>query len=177
MTSTRPLTPKPRSHVLALAPYARSETLPATGLPVLLAQNENASPPSPLALAAARAAFDVLGRYRDADAAPLRQAIAAAEGLKAAQIICGAGSAELISLFCQAFLRAGDEVVVSQYGYLYFRTAARACEAEVVLASERALSTDVDAMLAHVGPRTRLMFLANPNNPTGSLLPRTEVRR
>jgi histidinol-phosphate aminotransferase len=168
--------PLPRSHILALAPYARSER-PAGRAPILLAQNENASPASPAALAAARAALGSIGRYPDADATPLRQAIAAAEGLDVRRIMCGAGSMELISLVAQAYLRPGDEVVISQYGYLYFRTATALCEATIVLAPEREFHADVDAMLERVGPRTRLVFLANPNNPTGTLLPRAEVAR
>jgi histidinol-phosphate aminotransferase len=166
----------PRSHILALAPYARSERA-ADGRPILLAQNENAGPASPAAVAAARAALDSLGRYPEPDATPLREAVASAEGLDVQGILCGAGSMELISLVAQAYLRPGDEVVVSQYGYLYFRTAAALCEAKVVLAPERAFHTDVDAMLACASPRTRLVFVANPNNPTGTVLSRAAMAR
>jgi histidinol-phosphate aminotransferase len=170
--------PKPRPHLLSLAPYPLADRgAPAGREPILLAQNENAAPPSPAALAAASVALASANRYPDADATPLRLAIAAAEKLDARRIVCGAGSMELISLLAQAYLGPGDEAVASAHGYLFFRSAAALVGAHVVLAPERDLGAEVDALLAAVGPRTRMVFLANPNNPTGSLLGRGEVHR
>jgi histidinol-phosphate aminotransferase len=170
--------PKPRPHLASLAPYPVADRgTPARRAPILLAQNENAAPPSPAALAAAKAALAGANRYPDADSTPLRRAIAEAEGLDASRIVCGAGSMELISLLAQSYLGPDDEAVASAHGYLFFRSAAALVGARVVLAPERDLHAEVDALLAAVGPRTRMVFLANPNNPTGSLMPRGEVQR
>jgi len=169
--------PVPRGHLSSLAPYALADlTAGGSRRTIQLAQNENASPPSTAALEAARAALAHANRYPDGDATPLRHAIAAAERLPAERIICAAGSMELLSLLAQAYLGPGDEAVVSQYGYLFFRTVAELAGAAVALAPERDCVTDVDAMLRRVGPRTRMLFLANPNNPTGSLLSGDELR-
>src|SRR5258705_1892411 len=169
--------PMPRHHLSSLAPYALADlTAGGARRTIQLAQNETASPPSAAALDAARAALANANRYPDGDATPLRHAIAAAEKLPAERIICAAGSMELLSLLAQAYLGPGDEAVVSQYGYLFFRTVAELGGATVALAPERDHVTDLDAMLRRVGPKTRMMFLANPNNPTGSLLSGAELR-
>ncbi|HTO83553.1 MAG TPA: histidinol-phosphate transaminase [Methylomirabilota bacterium] len=168
--------PKPRPHVLSLAPFALAERTVAPHLRAIhLAQNENATPPGKAALAVMQAALAAVNRYPEADAATLREAIAAAENLPAGRIVCGAGSMELLALLAQGYLGPDDEVVISDYGYVFFRTVAELVGARVVLAPERNFRTDIDAMLARVGPRTRMLFLANPNNPTGSLLSRTEL--
>ena len=169
--------PLPRDHILSLEPYALAARDAASPRQIRLDQNENATPPAPETLEAARAALAEANRYPDADAGPLREAIAAAEGLPAARILCGAGSMELLGLIGQAYLRPGDEALISQHGYLYFRSVAQANGASVVLAPERGFSADVDALLGRVSPRTRILFLANPNNPTGSLLGRGELER
>jgi histidinol-phosphate aminotransferase len=170
--------PTPRAHVLALAPFMLADRTVAPGLtPIHLAQNESPAGPGPAALAALRAATDNLNRYPEADAATLRHAIAAAEGLDPAGIICGSGSMELLALLAQAYLGPGDEIVISQYGYVFFRTLAELVGARFVLAPERDYRTDIDAMLARVTPRTRMVLVANPNNPTGSLLSRSEIAR
>src|SRR5262249_23730732 len=88
----------------------------------------------------------------------------------------GAGSMELLALLAQAYLGPEDEVVISEYGYVFFRTVAELVGVRIVLAPEQNFRADIDAMLARVGPRTRMLFLANPNNPTGSLLSRAELR-
>jgi histidinol-phosphate aminotransferase len=169
--------PQPRPHVLSLAPFALAERSVAPHLRAIhLAQNENAAPPGAAALAAMQAALAGLNRYPEADAVTLRRAIAAAENLPADRIVCGAGSMELLALLAQAYLGPDDEIVISEYGYVFFRTVAELVGARFVLAPERDFRPDVDAMLARVGPRTRLLFLANPNNPTGSLLSRAELR-
>jgi histidinol-phosphate aminotransferase len=169
--------PAPRAHLRSLAPFALADRTVAAHLRAIhLAQNENATPPGAAALAAMRAALANVNRYPEADAGSLRQAIADAESLAADQIVCGAGSMELLALLAQAYLGPGDEIVISEYGYVFFRTVAELVGARFVLAPEREFRPDIGAMLASVGPRTRMLFLANPNNPTGSLLTRTEVR-
>lgn len=170
-------TPRPRDHIPGLEPYKLAERDTSGRRLIRLDQNENAADPSPAAMAAARAALIEANRYPEGDAASLRTAIAEAEGLPANQIICGAGSMELLGLLAQAYLRPGDEAVVSRYGYLYFRSVAEICGARAVLAPERGLTADVDALLASVTPKTRVLFLANPNNPTGTLLERAALDR
>ncbi len=174
---TGPARPQPRDHILSLAPYKLAPGGPAGRRLIRLDQNENAAAPSPAAVEAARAALRRLNRYPEGDARSLREAIAEAEGLPAERILCGNGSMELLGLIAQAYLGPGDEALMSQYGYLYFRTAAAASGARVVLAPERGFRAQVDALLGRVGPRTRVLFLANPNNPTGSLLGRREIER
>ena len=169
--------PAPRPHVLSLARYELAE-LPPAGLKrvIHLSQNENASHPSPAAMEAARSALTEVNRYPHGDAGPLRHAIADAERLSAERIVCTAGSMELLSLLAQAYLGPGDEVVVSEHGYLFFRTVARQVGANFAVAPERDLAMDVDAVLDRVSPRTHMILLANPNNPTGSMLPGAEIR-
>ncbi|HVY98882.1 MAG TPA: histidinol-phosphate transaminase [Dongiaceae bacterium] len=170
--------PTPRPHVLAMAPFMLADRAVAPGLKAIhLAQNESPTGPGPAALAALCAATAELNRYPEADAATLRRAIAAAEGLDAGRIVCGAGSMELLALLAQAYLGPEDEIVISRYGYVFFRTVAELVGARFILAPERGFRTDIDAMLARVTPRTRMVFVANPNNPTGSLLPRAEIER
>jgi histidinol-phosphate aminotransferase len=170
--------PKPLPHVSAMAPFVLAERKVAAHLkPIHLAQNENAASPGAAALAAVRAAEAGLNRYPEADAATLRHAIAAAEQLDADRIICGAGSMELLALLAQAYLGPDDEAVISENGYIFFRTVAEAVGARFVQAPECDFHADIDAMLARVGPRTRMLLLANPNNPTGTLLARADVAR
>jgi histidinol-phosphate aminotransferase len=170
--------PAPRPHVLAMAPFMLADRAVAPGLkPIHLAQNESPTGPGPAALAALRDATEDLNRYPEADAATLRHAIGAAERLDADRIVCGSGSMELLALLAQAYLGPGDEIVISQYGYVFFRTLAELVGARFVLAPERDYRTDIDAMLARVTPRTRMVLVANPNNPTGSLLPPSEIAR
>lgn len=170
--------PIPRPGILDLAPYALGESrVPGVARVIQLASNECAAEPSPLALAAYRDLATALRRYPEGSAATLRQALAARHGLDAARIVCGNGSEELISLLLRGYAGPGDEVLISQYGYLLFSVAAKAVGATPVLAPERELAADVDALLARIGPRTRVVMLANPNNPTGSCLSRAEIVR
>jgi histidinol-phosphate aminotransferase len=174
---THSRSPAPRPHVLSLAPYALADlALPAHLRAIHLAQNENATPPGPAALEAMHAAMTRINRYPESDAVTLRRAIAAAEKLDAERIVCGSGSMELLALIAQAYLAPEDEIVISEYGYVFFRTVAELVGARFVLAPERNFRSDIDAILARVGPRTRMVFIANPNNPTGSLLSQDEIR-
>lgn len=128
----------------------------------------------------ARAAFvaaDDPSRYPDPGATTLRDALAAHHGLDASRIICGTGSDELLHLAAGAFAGPGDEVIYVRYGFAVYDIAARRVGATPIIAPDRDYGTDVDALLACVTPRTRLIYLANPNNPTGTLASAVDVAR
>jgi histidinol-phosphate aminotransferase len=169
---------QPRPGVLEIAPYVGGKsTAGGTAEPIKLSSNEAALGASPRA----RAAFVEMGaklhRYPDGGAVDLRAAIARHHDLDAARIVCSAGSDELISLLAKAYAGPGDEVLLSRHGFLMYPIAAHAAGATPVMADERNLTTDVDALLAKVTPATRIVFLANPNNPTGTYISTAEVRR
>jgi len=169
---------EPKPGILDIAPYVggRAEA-GAIAHPVKLSSNENALGASPLAVEAYRAASERLDLYPEGSARILREAVAETYGLDPARIVCGNGSDELLSLFAHAYLRPGDEVLYSAHAFLVYRIAALANSAVPVEVPEPELRVDVDAMLAAVTPKTRLVYLANPNNPTGSYLSQHEVRR
>lgn len=170
------ITPKPG--ILSITPYTPGKTARTEGvIPLKLSSNENPHGASPKALEAYRAAAATLHRYPDGGAAALREAIAGAHELDPARIVCGAGSDELIGLLVHAYAGAGDEVLYSAHGFLMYSIYAKSCGATPVTARERHLTADVDALLAAVTPRTKILFLANPNNPTGSYLPVSELKR
>jgi len=177
MTQPHPtLTPRPG--ILDIAPYVGGESgAPGANRVIKLSANENPNGPCPAAIEAYRAAAAGLALYPDGGAEALRAAIGRAHGLDPARIVCGAGSDEIISLLCQAYAGPGDTVAHSRHGFLMYAISARAAGAEPVAAPEANLTADVDALLAACDDRTRLVFLANPNNPTGTLLPASEVAR
>ena len=168
--------PTPKPGVLDIAPYvgARPE---APARAHQLASNESAIGPSPAALEAYRAASAGLHLYPDGSAATLRQSIAEIYGLDPARIVCGHGSDEVLGLIGHAYLRPGDEVLYSAHAFLVYHIIALANSAIPVTAPEPELRVDVDRMLAAVSPRTRIVFVANPNNPTGTYISREEMRR
>jgi histidinol-phosphate aminotransferase len=168
----------PRPGILDITPYVGGESsLPGVARVVKLASNEGALGPSPKAVAAYRQAAEGLHRYPDGSCAELRRAIADRHGLDAERIVCGAGSDELLGLLCRAYAGPGDEVLFTEHGFLVYPIAAKAVGATPVAARECDLTADVDTLLAKVTPRTRIVFLANPNNPTGTYLPAAEVTR
>ncbi|MBC8035798.1 MAG: histidinol-phosphate transaminase [Rhizobiales bacterium] len=169
--------PNPKPGIMDIAPYVPGRS-GVNGVKVFkLSSNESPLGASPLAIAAYRAEAAALELYPDGSAAALREAIAARYGLKAENIVCGAGSDELLQLLAHAYLGPGDEAIYSQYGFLVYPIAIKANGATAVVAPERNETADVDAMLACVRARTKLVFLANPNNPTGTYLPFSEVKR
>jgi histidinol-phosphate aminotransferase len=141
-----------------------------------LSSNETPLGPSPKAMEAIRT-FDHLELYPDGTATKLREAIAARYGLDPNRIICGAGSDELLALITHAYVGPGDEGIFTEHGFLVYRIAILAAGGVPVVAPEKDLRTDVDAILAKVTDRTRIVFLANPNNPTGTYIPFDEVKR
>ncbi|MDD7971551.1 histidinol-phosphate transaminase [Roseinatronobacter alkalisoli] len=144
---------------------------------IKLSSNENPFGAGDLARQAYMRAGHELHRYPTTDHAALRAAIASRFGLDAGRIICGAGSDEVITFLCQAYAGPGDEVVYSQHGFLMYRISALAAGATPVVAPERDRTTDIDAILAACTDRTRLVFIANPNNPTGTMVPVSELER
>jgi histidinol-phosphate aminotransferase len=170
--------PIPQPGILGISPYVGGESKAEGARRVIrLASNESALGPSPRAMEAYRAQAAEMFRYPDGGSVALRQAIARRYGLDAARIVCGTGSDELISLLARAYAGPGDEVIYSRHGFLMYPIAAQSAGATPVAVPENQLTADVDGMLALVTARTRLVYLANPNNPTGTFLPREEVKR
>jgi histidinol-phosphate aminotransferase len=170
--------PTPQPGILDIAPYIPGESAVAGGIkPIKLSSNESALGPSPKAVEAVRAEAHNLARYPDGSAAALRMALATHYGLNAGRIVCGAGSDELLSLIANVYLGPGTEAIYTAHGFLVYPIATKAAGATPVVVPETNLHTDVDAILAAVTDRTRLVWLANPNNPTGTYIPFDEVKR
>lgn len=173
-----PLKPVPRPGILDIEAYVPGKSAaPGAAKVHKLSSNETPLGPSPRAAEAFAASAGRLALYPDGAATALRAAIAARYGLDPGRIVCGAGSDELLSLLAYAYLGPGDEGVFTEHGFLVYRIAILAAGGTPVVAPERDLTADVDAILERVGPRTRIVFLANPNNPTGTYLPFSEVKR
>jgi histidinol-phosphate aminotransferase len=172
------MTVMPRPSILSVEPYVGGESkIPGVNRIVKLSSNEGAFGPPPAAIAAIQAMAAEAHRYPDGGARALREAIGARFGLDPARIVVGNGSDELISLLILAYGGEGTELVMSAHGFMMYDITGRWAGCRVIKVPEKNLTADIDAMLAAVGPRTRLVFLANPNNPTGSILPQTEVER
>jgi len=170
--------PQPKAGVLDIAPYVPGKSKGTHGTTLhKLSSNE-----TPLGTsAAAKTALEEIARklelYPDGAATELRAAIGDVYGLNPDRIICGAGSDEVLSLLAYGYLGQGDEAIYSEHGFLVYDIAIRAAGATPVVAPEKDLTTDVDAILARVTEKTKMVFIANPNNPTGTYLPFEEVRR
>lgn len=170
--------PKANPWVETLAPYVPGRSKAAPGRKVAkLSANESPFGASPRAIAAFRKAGDRLHLYPDGDSGDLRVAIGEVHGLPPAQIVCGAGSDELIHLVAQAFAQPGDEIIHSRHGFMMYPIAARGVGAVPVAVDNRDWAADIDGILAAVTPRTRIVYLDNPNNPTGAFNKRGEVAR
>lgn len=170
--------PVPRPGILAIEAYVPGKSGAPGAHPVhKLSSNETPLGPSPKALAALTEAASKLALYPDGTAAHLRSAIAARYGLDPARIVCGAGSDELLSFLAYAFMGPGTEGIYTEHGFLVYRIAILAAGGTPVVVPERELRADVDALLAAVTARTRIVYLANPNNPTGTYLSVQEIRR
>ncbi|HVJ42482.1 MAG TPA: histidinol-phosphate transaminase [Dongiaceae bacterium] len=167
-----------RPGILDIAAYVPgAHHLPGEGPIYKMSSNESAIGPSPAAMAAYAKVAGEIHRYPDGGANALRAAIAAGIDADPAQIVCGAGSDDILQLLTRAYAGPGDEVLYSAHGFLVYPIAAKSVGATPVAAPEKDLTTDVDALLAHVTPRTRICFVANPNNPTGSYIPFSELVR
>jgi histidinol-phosphate aminotransferase len=169
---------RPRPGILEIEPYVGGKAeVAGLARAIKLSANESPLGPSPHAIAALQASASEAHRYPDGGAERLGRAIGARFDLDPERIVCGAGSDELIQLLMRAYAGPGDEVLYSAHGFLMYKLCALGVGATPVAAPERALTADVDALLARVSSRTRMVFLANPNNPTGTYLPLEEVRR
>jgi histidinol-phosphate aminotransferase len=170
--------PVPGPGILDISPYIGGEAK-AEGFdrPIRLASNESALGPSPKAMAVYRALAGEIHRYPDGSAAELREALGRRHGLDPARIVCGAGSDELIGLLLRAYAGVGGEVLYSRHGFLMYPIGAKSVGATPIAVPERALTADVDGFLARVTERTRIVFIANPNNPTGTYLSADEMAR
>ena len=174
---TAELTPVIKPWIAAIHAYVPGRSTSADGrMLVKLSANENPLGTSATALAA-RGEAVAPSRYPDPDSAALRAALGRLHGIDPARIVCGTGSGELLTLAASAFAGPGDEIVFVRYGFSLYEIATRRCGAMPVIAPDRDYGTDVEALLAKVGEKTRVVFLANPNNPTGSFLPRAELAR
>jgi histidinol-phosphate aminotransferase len=170
--------PQPRPGVLAIDPYVPGRnTAPGVARVFKLASNETPLGPSPKAIAAYRAVGEHLEDYPDGAATALREAIGRSFGLDPGRIVCGAGSDDLLNLIADAYLRDGDEAIHTTHGFLVYAIATLGSGAMPVAAAEKNYTADVEAMLAAVSERTRVVFLANPNNPTGTYVPFDQVKR
>jgi histidinol-phosphate aminotransferase len=170
--------PTPRQGILDIAPYVPgTSALPGARTAIKLSANETPFGPSPRAVEAYLAAAANLSRYPDGTARPLREALAKLYGLDPERIVCGAGSDELLNLLACAYLGPGDEAIHTEHGFLVYPIAIRARGAKPVVVPEKDFTADVDAILARVTDATRIVFIANPNNPTGTYLSFDEVKR
>lgn len=170
--------PVPKPWIMDIAPYIPGRAKTDDGRKaVKLSSNENPLGTSPAAREAFAAAAGTLERYPDASAAELREALAARHDLDPARIIHGNGSDEVLHLAAGAFAGPGDEVIYVNYGFSVYPIAIRRVGATPVIAPDADYATDVDAILASVTERTRMVYVANPNNPTGTFVSREEIAR
>ncbi|MEJ2410402.1 MAG: histidinol-phosphate transaminase [Novosphingobium sp.] len=174
-TGTRSKAPTPKPWIEAIHAYVPGRSAGQDGRPLIkLSANENPLGTSERALAAKVKAPSL---YPDPDSKDLRARLGALHGIDPACIVMGTGSDELLNLAAQGYAGPGDEVIYVRYGFSVYDIAARRCGAEPVVASDADYGTDVEALLELVTERTRVVFVANPNNPTGSFLPRGEIAR
>ncbi len=171
--------PVPRPGVMQIQAYMPGKSTAAPGVTKIhkLSSNETPLGASPKAQAELKAIAGKLELYPDGASTALREAIGAKFGLDPARLVCGAGSDELLSLITNAFMGQGDEGLYSEFGFLVYKIAILAAGGTPVVAKEKNFGTDVDAMIAALTPRTKIVYLANPNNPTGTYLPFDEVKR
>jgi histidinol-phosphate aminotransferase len=168
----------PRPGIMKIAPYVPGkDSIDGKETIAKLSSNEGALGPSPKAMAAYAKAASELHRYPDGDTSKLRKAIGRRFGLDPARIVCGAGSDEILNLLVRAYCGPGDELLYSQYGFLMYAINALGVGATPVAAPARDYGSDIDALLAAVTDKTRIVCLANPNNPTGTYVSKDDVRR
>ncbi len=170
--------PAPRASILKIAPYVGGEAkIAGIDKPIRLASNESALGPSEKALAAYHAAAADMFRYPDGHSTALREALGRVHGIDPARIVCGLGSDDIIHLLAEAYAGEGDAIIYGYHGFSIYPIVALTVGATPVAAPEKNLTFDVDAALGLVTPKTKLVFIANPNNPTGTFIPRAELER
>ena len=169
--------PVAKDGVLDMPPYVGGkEAVDGVADPFKLSANENPLGASPQALAALKDMGDP-SLYPDGGARALREKLAALNGLDAARIVCGNGSDDILSLLAQAYLGPGDEMLHTAHAFLIYKLASRATGAMPIEVAEEDLTASVDALLAALSDKTKVVFLANPNNPTGTMLDGDDIAR
>ncbi|GAA4120749.1 histidinol-phosphate transaminase [Aminobacter aganoensis] len=171
--------PEPRAGIMDIAAYVPGKSAAPAGVTKVhkLSSNENPLGASPHAIEAVKKLAEKMEYYPDGSASRLKQAIAATHGLNQANILCSNGSDEVLGLLAQSYLSPGDEAVYTEHGFMVYKIYIQAAGATPVVAREEAEKASVDHIIAALSPKTRIVFLANPNNPTGTYLPFEEVRR
>jgi histidinol-phosphate aminotransferase len=178
MSTTAAAFPTPRPGILDIAAYVPGrDHVEGVAKVYKLSSNETPLGPSPRAIEAFQAAAQGLAIYPDGGSTPLREAIGRRYGIDPARIVCGTGSDELLALLTNTYIGPGDEGLFSRHGFLVYKINIMGAGGTPVVADETDLTANVDALLAKVTPRTKIVYLANPNNPTGTYLPFDEVRR
>jgi len=178
MTDQSANAPTPKPGILDIAPYVGGKgALDGIAEPMKLSSNENPLGAGPKAREAFASVLDKIHIYPDGRADKLRAAVAAKHGLEEDRLIFGNGSDEVFALLNQTYLTAGDNIVTGQYGFLAYRISALGCEAQVKLAPEPGYKAEVDALLEQVDERTKIVYVSNPSNPTGSWNTAEEIRR
>lgn len=168
----------PVAHIASMSPYALAQlNAPAGKRLISLSQNESLRPPSPLAIEAGAKALKAGHLYPDPDWGELRAALSGLHGIPAKGLLCGNGSMELIACLVQAFADEQNAVLAPAHAYPFFRSAAQMVRARYDVAPENDGRVSVDALLAAVRPDTRIVFVANPGNPTGTRIPRAGLLR
>lgn len=174
---TDDIRPQPQPGILDIAPYMPGKSGAPGSNAVKLSSNESPLGASPKAIAAFSAAADRLDIYPEGSSRLLREALGEVHGIDPELIVCGNGSDDLLHLLAQCYLGEGDEAVMSRYGFSVYPIITRATGADIVMVDEPDYVAEVDGLLAAVTPRTKVMWLANPNNPTGTYLSDAEIRR
>lgn len=170
--------PTPQPGLLTISPYVQGRATALAGTtPIKLSANESPLGASPKAIAAYKSLAEKLEVYPEGSSRALRETLGAVNGIDPGKIVCGAGSDDLLHLLAQSYLGEGDEAVMSQFGFSVYPIVTRAAGASVVIAEEVDYRADVDALLGAVTARTKMVFLANPNNPTGTYLGARELTR
>jgi len=168
----------PNPHIARMSPYALAHLCPPEGKPLIsLSQNESLRPPSPLVIEAAAKALGASMLYPDPDWTDLRRALADLHGIDADGILCGSGSLDLIGCLARVFAGPERAVLAPAHAYPFFQTAAHVANARFDTAAETAAVVSVDALLGAVQPDTGIVFVANPGNPTGTRIPKSELVR
>lgn len=175
---TSPDRPQPQPGLLGISPYVPGKSLATPGAAaVKLSANESPLGASPAALAALVEAVKHPEIYPEGTSRQLREALGEVHGLDPERLVCGNGSDDLLHLLAQCYLGVGDNAVMSRHGFSVYPIITMGASADIIMAPETNYTANVDALLAAVTERTRIVFLANPNNPTGTYLPRADLER
>lgn len=169
--------PQPQPGILDIAPYLPGKSGAPGSNAIKLSANESPLGASPKAIEAFRSVADHLEVYPEGSSRILRTALGEVHGVDPERIVCGNGSDDILHLLAQTYLGEGDEAVMNRYGFSVYPIITRATGATIVMVDEDDYTADVDALLAAITPRTKVVWLANPNNPTGTYLSDAEVRR